>query len=355
MKPSEAAFYNLKHPLSSSTWDEREKQAILEVVESGNFTMGWRVKQFEKEFAEYIGCKYAVMVNSGSSANLLMVAAFTLRHGPGTVIAPILGWSTSYSPFQQYGWKIHFVGIDDSLCIDPAQAALCGAVGNLKAVLAVNVLGNSCDYDMLPGKHRTVPVLEDNCESLGAEYNRRKTGTFGVMASHSFFFSHHMCTMEGGMITTNDETYKDMLLCLRSHGWTRHLETGNRLNQRPGNFTFCLPGYNVRPTEIQGALGSVQLQKLDQNIKVRRDNAARFPLKTQREVGKSSWYGFAVEDTETVQARCETRPVIAGNFLKQPAIKYYDFTMGPLNGIEKIDSQVMIGNHAHHVDWGFLA
>src|SRR5688572_13861524 len=197
----------VKHPLAVSTWDVAERCAAVEVIASEFTTMGPQVAAFERAFADYIGTKYAVMVNSGSSANLLMVAAYTLRYGKGTVIVPAVSWATSYSPFQQYGWKLVFVDVDDSLCIDPDEAWKARErVNGLCTILAVNLLGNCCDFEQFPA----ATVLEDNCEALGAEYEGLKSGSFGAMGTHSFFFSHHMSTMEGGAITTNDRTFYEM-------------------------------------------------------------------------------------------------------------------------------------------------
>jgi CDP-6-deoxy-D-xylo-4-hexulose-3-dehydrase len=342
-------------PLASSTWGQEEIEAINEVVKSGRFTMGQKTAEYEKSFAAYIGTKYAVACNSGSSANLLMVAAYTLRYGKGVAIVPAVAWSTSYAPFQQYGWKLAFLDIArETLNYRPAD--LWKAVEKYEdpVILAVNLLGNPNDFNAFP---RKVHVLEDNCESLGAEYDGRKTGSFGLMASHSTFFSHHICTMEGGVVTTNDEYLYQMLLCLRSHGWTRHLPEKNVFNVKPGAFDFLFPGYNIRPTEIQCAIGLRQLEKLDGFIEARRENASRFPLRTQKETGKSSWFGFAVfgDDVERVSKTCETRPVVTGNFLRSPSIKYYDYEAVETPNADFIhDRACFIGNHHHRIDWGFL-
>jgi len=343
-----------RHPLASSSYGVEEKNAVLEVVNSGMFTMGERVRKFEQKFAEYIGTKYAVMVNSGSSANLLMVAAYTLKHGPGTVVVPAVSWATSYSPFQQYGWKLRFVDIDRQT-LNYDQMGLWNACEDYPdLILAVNLLGNPNNFYGFP---RRVQVLEDNCESLGAVYQGKKTGSFGLMASHSFYFAHHISCGEGGAITTDSRELYEMLLCLRSHGWTRHLPEDNVLKVKPGQFDFIYPGYNVRPTEIQAALGLVQLEKLPEIIRVRRENASRFPLKTQKEIGESSWYGFVVfgDDVNRVKESCETRPVVTGNFLRSPSIKYYNYEAGPTPNADYIhDNACFIGNHAYKIDWGFL-
>lgn len=344
----------LKHPLASSTWDAAEREAIIDVLESDRLSMGRKVEAFEAEFARYIGTKYAVMVNSGSSANLLMVAAYTLRYGKGTVIVPAVSWATSYSPFQQYGWRLVFVDVDDSFCIDPDEVKAADTYMPPRLVLGVNLLGNCCDFDRIPDGRW---LLEDNCEALGAEYCGLKAGSIGVMGSHSFYFSHHICTMEGGAITTNDRVFYEMLLSLRSHGWTRHLPQDNVLGATVAPFEFIYPGYNVRPMEIQAAIGLTQLEKLPEILRIRRDNATRFPLKTPREVGQSSWFAFATPKTPELAEKCEIRPVVAGNFTRSGSIKYYDHLIqGSLPMANQIhDDWCYLGNSPKPIDWRFLA
>jgi CDP-6-deoxy-D-xylo-4-hexulose-3-dehydrase len=343
-------------PLASSTWGQEEVEAINDVVRSGRFTMGERTSEFEKAYARYVGTKYCVACNSGSSANLLMVAAYTLRYGKGTVIVPAVAWATSYSPFQQYGWRLVFVDIDrETLNYDLVQLWRATDKHEDPLILAVNLLGNPNDFNGFP---RKCHVLEDNCESMGAEYEGKRTGSFGLMSSHSTFFSHHLCTMEGGMVTTNDEYLYQMLLCLRSHGWTRHLPEKNVFGVKPGQFDFILPGFNLRPTEMQCAIGLRQLEKLEGFIKARRENASRFPLKTQKEIGKSSWFGFTVfgDDVARVATRAETRPVVTGNFTRSPSMKHYNHEIfGWLRNADYVhDHARFIGNHHYKVDWSVL-
>ncbi len=343
-------------PLSSSTWGPEERAAAIAVLDSGQYTMGERTEAYEAAYAAYCGTNYCVAVNSGSSANLLMVAAYTLRHGPGKVIVPAVGWSTSYSPFQQYGWKLIFVDIDrQTLNYDVTQLWQATDYHQADLILAINLLGNPNDYNAFP---RKAQILEDNCESMGARYGGLRTGSFGIMASHSTFYSHHICTMEGGLITTDDEDYYHTLLCLRSHGWTRHLPEKNRLWAKVDKFNFVLPGYNVRPTEMQSAIGIEQVKKLPRFIDQRRENAERFPLRTQKEIGQSSWYGFAVfeDDMELVRGKYETRPVVTGNFVRQPVITQYNHEIwGKLKNADFIhDRACMIGNSHLPIDWSDL-
>lgn len=342
-----------KRPRALDTWGPEELRAALGVLESGQYTIGTKTREFEEAYAGYCGTRYCVAVNSGSSANLLMVAAWTLRYGAGTVVVPAVGWSTSYSPFQQYGWKLVFVDIDrDNLNYDILQLNAACTQYAPDLVLAINLLGNPNKFNEFPAG---IPVLEDNCESMGATYYGYKTGSFGVMASHSTYFSHHICTIEGGMITTNDEYFYHMLLSLRSHGWTRHLPADNKLGVLPEQFAFILPGFNVRPTELQCAVGIEQLKKLDKFIEQRRENASRFPCRTQQEIGRSSWFGFAVigEEDCALFRDYETRPIVTGNFLRQPVISYYDHLVyGSMDNADYIHNNgIMVGNSHERIEW----
>lgn len=336
--------------LSASSWGQEEINAIHRVIESGNYTMGERVSEFEKTYADYVGTKYCVACNSGSSANLLMVAAWSLRHGSGTVMVPAVSWSTSYSPFQQYGWHLKFVDVDiETLNVSRDAPEY--------FPFTVNLLGNPCGFGL----------LEDNCESMGAEIEGKRTGSFGIMASHSTFFSHHIQTMEGGMVTTDDEYFYQMLLCLRSHGWTRNLPKDNLLKAKVGPYEFIYPGYNVRPIEMQAAIGIEQLKKLPKFIEQRRENAEGFKevakkkgWRIQKETGKSSWFAFAILSDEIDEVKkelnakgVEYRPIVAGNFVRSPSIKHYNYSIhGELKNADYIHTNgIYIGNSHNPIDW----
>lgn len=378
---------SFKYPLATATWDESEYQALQDVISSGMFTMGPKVAQFEKDFANYIGSKYAVMVNSGSSANLLMVAALfytkntRLKLSPGDeVIVPAVSWSTTYYPLFQYGLKIKFVDIDlNTLNYDLEQ--LSQAIGpNTRAVVAVNLLGNPNDFSKLKTiiGDRDIVLIEDNCESLGAEFEGKKAGTFGVMGTFSTFFSHHISTMEGGLIVTNDEELYHILLSLRAHGWTRNLPKENHVCGTKGDdpfeesFRFVLPGYNVRPLEMSGALGIEQVKKLPHLISERRKNGALLQkalanhsdLLIQSEIGHSSWFGFSLiikpgsawtrKDLvkRLTELGFECRPIVTGNFAKNEVVKYFDSEAhGQLKNAEHIDQYgLFIGNHHYSIE-----
>lgn len=343
-------------PLATASWDEAEYAAIQRVVESGRFTMGPLVAQFERDFAAQVGAEHAIMVNSGSSANLLVVAAAVLDPeidlNPGDdVLVPALSWATTYYPLQQYGLRLNFVDIDiDTLNIDLDLAE--AAIGpRTKAIFAVNILGNPNDFSKLKAmadRHGLL-LIEDNCESLGAEFEGKQAGTFGAMGTFSTFFSHHISTMEGGMIVTDDERLRQTLVSLRAHGWIRELPDKNFVHDKTGDpfedsFCFALPGYNVRPVEMSGAIGIEQVKKIPAIIEERRRNGAYWveamssldDVRLQKEVGKSSWFGFSMVLEGALKGRrrevgaaltaagIESRPVVAGNFTRNPAMKYLD-------------------------------
>jgi CDP-6-deoxy-D-xylo-4-hexulose-3-dehydrase len=212
-------------PLATSSWDDAEHDAMQRVIASGRFTMGPLVAQFERDFAAQFGSAHAVMVNSGSSANLVAIAAAVLNPeidlNPGDeVLVPAVSWATTYYPLHQYGLKLRFVDIDiDTLNmdLDLAEQAI---TERTKAVFAVNLLGNPNDFDRLQKlcDDHGLLLLEDNCESLGATFNGRAAGTFGAMGTFSTFYSHHIATMEGGVVLTDDERLYQMLVSLRAHG-----------------------------------------------------------------------------------------------------------------------------------------
>ena len=375
-----------KYPLATATWDQKEIDAMQKVIASGNFTMGENVSLFERNFSKYIGSQHAVMVNSGSSANLLMIAALfytknsklKLKRGD-EVIAPAVSWSTTYFPLYQYGLRIKFVDIDiKTLNYDLVQ--LKSAISNkTRVVLAVNLLGNPNDFDFIDKiiQDKNIILLEDNCESMGARFNDKKTGTFGVMGTFSSFYSHHISTMEGGIIVTDDQELHQILISLRSHGWTRGLPAKNLICDDRGDdlledfFRFVLPGYNVRPLELEGALGVEQVKKLPTIISERRKNAKLFTeilsnhpdLIIQKEIGKSSWFGFSIiiklgsslKRQELVNKLnhlgFELRPIVTGNFLKNDVIKFFDYEVhDSLKNAEYLDKNgLFIGNHHYPI------
>lgn len=373
---------SFKFPLATTSWGKEEIDAMHRVIDSGMFTMGAQVRRFEDDYAQYCGSRHCVMVNSGSSANLLMIAALfytknsalKLKRGD-EVIVPAVSWSTTYYPLYQYGLKIKFVDIDlETLNFDLDQLA--AAVSpHTRAILAVNLLGNPNDFNRIReiiGDMQII-LLEDNCESMGARFDGKHAGTFGVMGTCSSFFSHHISTMEGGLIVTDDDELHHILLSLRAHGWTRNLPKENHVcgiksdDPFEESFRFVLPGYNFRPLELEGALGVEQVKRLPFMIEERRKNGKLLQeaLKNhsdviiQKEIGESSWFGFSLvirpqssltrrrllKTLEDIGFEC--RPIVAGNFAKNEVVKYFDSEIhGALSNAKHIDQNgLFIGNN----------
>lgn len=370
----------MQYKLASNTFGAEEKQAMYEVIENERFTIGEKVKQFELDFAKKFNSKFAVMVNSGSSANLIAVAALSYRKNrplqPGDeVIVPAISWATTFYPLHQYGLKLKFVDVDlNTLNMDITQleAAL---TPKTRMVVPVSILGNPCELTKIKefcDKHDLI-LFEDNCESMGAKLDGRFCGTFGDIGTFSTFFSHHISTMEGGLIVTDDEELYELCLSLRSHGWTRMVPNNTNFFEKKGDdffeaYRFIFPGYNVRPLEMSGALGIVQLKKLDGMIEQRRKNAAVFTklfanderFIIQKETGYSSWFCFTVilnpkfnlnrrEILNALkEAGIEHRIITGGNFLRHDVIKLIDHEVvgGCKNADLAHDQGFFVGNHA---------
>ncbi|ADN09553.1 DegT/DnrJ/EryC1/StrS family aminotransferase [Sulfurimonas autotrophica] len=345
------------YQLATSTWDEKELEAIQDVVNKDIFTMGDSVKQFEEEFAKFLGRKYAVMVSSGSTANLIATAALFYTNNPmlkrgDEVIVPAVSWSTTYFPLQQYGLKLKFVDIDLETLNYDLNALEKAISDDTKMIMAVNLLGNPNDFDAINKliKDKDIFILEDNCESMGAEYKGKQAGTFGVMGTFSTFFSHHMATMEGGFVTTDDEELYHILLSMRAHGWTRNLPKENKVSNKSDDwfeesFRFVLPGYNVRPVEMSGAIGVEQLKKLPSFLEQRRKNAKLFvelfenhpDFLIQKNIDNSSWFGFSliIKPESNLKRKdiikklqennIDCRPIVTGNFIRNDVMKFFDY------------------------------
>lgn len=376
-----------RFPLATSTWGDEEIQALHRVIESGHFTMGEHVSRFERSFADYIGSKHCVMVNSGSSANLLMIAALAYSKNPAysvqrgdEIIVPAVSWSTTYYPIHQYGLRLKFVDVDLETLNYDLDALDRAITPQTRGIMIVNLLGNPNDFDRINQivAGRNIVLMEDNCESMGATFAGRKAGSFGCMGTFSSFFSHHISTMEGGMIVTDDEELFHLLLSLRAHGWTRNLPKVNRVcadksdDPFEESFRFVLPGYNVRPLEMEGALGLEQVRRLPSLIECRRRNGAAFQaamqdhpdVMIQKEIGNSSWFGFSLLVREErgwnrrqlrdalEKLGFETRPVVTGNFTKNEVVKYFDYDIaGDLTNADYVDRNgLFIGNHHYPID-----
>lgn len=377
-----------KIPLNASTFDNREINAAIEVLKSGFVTMGNKCFAFEDEFAKYMGTKHAIFVNSGSSANLLALFAMVNSQCPNSingagplkpgqeVIVPAVTWSTTIWPVVQAGLVPVLVDSDPySLQMDVDQAL--SAIGpQTGAICPVHVLGNAVPTQKLveaAQKHK-LWLMEDTCEALGTKHNDQFVGTIGDIGTYSFFFSHHITTIEGGMIVTNNDQLAELFRAMRAHGWTRHLKNRAAVEQQYSDidprFLFINTGFNLRPTEINAAFGFEQLKKLEGFNNRRKDIANIWieefaplikenkivPMKTTKGT-ESTWFGFPVIcESKDLRIKfqnylekqgIETRPVICGNLARQPAFKNIKHRIsGSLKGADMVmDQGLFWGSH----------
>ena len=341
----------LDYPLSPNSFSKEDIKKAAEVLNSKKITMGPVTKKFEKEFARFIGTKYALMVNSGSSANLLSTFALVnprkknlLKYGDECLI-PALCWSTSLWPIIQAGLKPKFVDVDPktlNLSIPDLKRKI---NKKTKAVVSVHVLGNSTNLDELNSiiKKNKLYLIEDTCESLGSKFKDKYLGTFGDFGTFSFYYSHQITAGEGGMIVCNKKEDYEIIHSLRSHGWDRGLKNDKK------NFNFINSGFNLRPTDVNAAIGLNQFRRLNNFKKIRSENREKIikRLKNSKNWKNQfsfiepikkltpSWFGLPILINKRYVEKkdkflgylnrkgIETRPIISGNFLNQPSIKLY--------------------------------
>jgi CDP-4-dehydro-6-deoxyglucose reductase, E1 len=248
-------------------------------------TQSTQVEQFEKEWSAWLGVKHSIFVNSGSSANLLTITALREHYGLGEIIVPTLTWVSDIASVIQCGFKPIFVDVDRrTLGMDNAQVVR-KITPQTKAVFLTHVLGyNALNQSLLDElEARKIPLIEDVCESYGATFDRQKLGTFGLMSDFSFYYAHHLTTIEGGMISTNDSDLYETLRMLRSHGMVRESSCDelrrSYVERHPDlhpDFIFAFPAYNVRSTEINAVMGRSQIKRLNENNKLRSENLTLF-------------------------------------------------------------------------------
>ncbi len=294
-------------PLNTSTLGDEETKAVLDVLRSSRVTMGEKCREFELAFGEYVGGAEAIFVNSGSSANLLGFFALANAALPqrrnkrrfvsgSEVIVPAVSWSTTFWPIVQAGGIPVLVDSDPRTLQMKPDAMRAALSEKTVAVCPVHVLGNTVPMDevMRFAGENGLWVVEDTCEALGAHYDGKLAGTFGDMATFSFFFSHHITTIEGGMIVTRDPQVADLLRCMRAHGWTRDLKNRQERealhSEIDPNFLFVNTGFNLRPTEINAALGLIQLQKLDSFNRRRNEIASFWSERFQPRIEQGTFY-----------------------------------------------------------------
>ncbi len=365
-------------PLTYDTWDDKELLAIKKTVASKNLTQGTQVQKLEKRVSIYHKRKFCLMVNSGSSANLLGVSAMKLHSklklkNNDEFIAPGIGWSTSYSPFVQNNLKLKFIDVKLKTFNIDADLIEKNINKKTKGILAINILGNPCDYEKINKicKKYKLILVEDNCESLGAIFRENKCGSFGLWSSLSSYYSHHISTIEGGFFLTDDKELFSIAKSIRSHGWIRGQENNIYFNTKKytsekQKFLFFLPGYNIRSTEINASIGIEQFKKINKFIRNRKLNYKIIKkilnqyenIKIQEQTGSSSWFGFGLlfktkrgkfENILNIfkKNQIDTRPIVTGDFTKQPVMKYYSKNNKKYNlkNCKIIDNfGIMIGN-----------
>ncbi len=361
-----------KYPLTFNSIGTEEEKSVNKILKSKKFTMGKNVEKFERNFAKWVGSKYSVMVNSGSSANLLMVESLLrgqrktkkLKKGD-EIIVPALSWPTTVWPIIQLGFVPVFVDSNiDDLSIDFKKAKK-AVTKKTKAIFMIHVLGNSANMDEAIKfcKKFNLILIEDCCESLGSHFKKKHIGNFGMAGSFSFYFAHHICTIEGGAICTNDKNLANDLKSFRAHGWIRNRSDRANFAKKykllDEKFLFVTTGYNVRPTEINAAMGLSQLKRLDYFLN-RRDAVVKkisrillkFPHleiiglkklnndKKQKKNREHSWMNLPLlykvksrpKFLEILKIfkknKIETRSIIAGNIVHHPALKKMKFRIG---------------------------
>ncbi len=353
-----------KYGLASDSFGNEEIEAAIEVLRSRRYTMGEMVYKFEEEFAKWIGAQHTIMVNSGSSANLIAIDALMkpynqnrIKLRPGDeVLVPALAWPTTVWPLVQLGLVPVFVDVDLKTMAISLESAKKSLSPKTKGMFLIHVLGQACsmkDYETFCEKNG-ITLIEDCCESFGAYDQKKHVGMFGAAGTYSHYYSHHLTTIEGGTVATNDSELADDLRSQRAHGWTRNRTDQESIKKEnphiDSRFLFVTTGYNIRPMELQAAIGSVQLKRMDQFMHNRQENAravdgfvkkyapwlkmsgAELLPKTQiqRNERRHSWMNicFMVEKSSPFKmdvvknmfenAGVETRPIIAGNLARHP-------------------------------------
>jgi CDP-6-deoxy-D-xylo-4-hexulose-3-dehydrase len=353
---------SFKYPLLENGFNKNDLQKGINVLKSGFITMNKHTFAFEKEFAKKLKMKFALMVNSGSSANLLATFAAcnplrTNRFKKGDeALIPVLCWSTSLWPLVQAGLKTKFIDIDPKTLNVNADHLISQITKNTKVIMLVNVLGISSDLKKIKNfaKKKNIIIIEDNCEALGAKYDKKYLGSFGDFGTFSFFYSHQITSGEGGMIVCNNRQDYEILLALRSHGWSRSKHSYSKNAKKFPNldprYIFINSGFNVRPTDIQAAMGLNQFKRLNYFIKIRIKNKNKIIDKIKKDKRWNNQFSF-IDVPQKINPSymnlpifinkkfknkkkkfinfiekngLESRPIISGSFVNQPSSKLFN-------------------------------
>ena len=363
------------YKLADSTIDKKDYTNMIGFLKERKYLNQSKVtKQFEEKFSNFLNSKYSIFVNSGSSANLLIAQVLLEGNYLKNKIAvlPAVSWSTTVSPFLQLGYKVILCDCDkNNLGLCPKNLEEICKKFNPGLVVVVNVLGHSNDFNKINylKKKYNFKLIEDNCESLGSQNTKKKLGTFGLASSHSFYFGHHISTIEGGMISTNDKKFYNISLAIRSHGWARDVQKSFRLqlekkyhvDEFKSLYTFYYSGLNVRSTDFNANIGLGQLNKIKRISRTRHQNFLRYQANLrnfwtqQSNLKIVSSFGYATFVKNRLHVfkylkskKVQTRPLICGNVGQQPFWKKKLFKKNRLPNAEFIDKYgLYLPNHAN--------
>ena len=341
------------YPLYNNAFSNEDIIRGTEVLLSQKITMSDITKEFENRFSKFVGSKYALMVNSGSSANLLASFALInpkkrnrLKRGDKFLI-PAICWSTSLWPLIQCGLIPKFIDVDkNNFCLNDDLINE-KVLKQIKAIVTIHVLGNASNIKKISNiaKKEKIFLIEDTCEALGSKYDSKFLGTYGDFGTYSFYYSHQITSGEGGMIVCNSKSDYEIIYSLRSHGWDRGL---NKLNKKK-EFNFVNSGFNLRPMDLTAAIGLSQFKRLNTMMRIRSENRNKIINKIKNsnkwnnqfnffypnENVKPSWFGLPIIVNNSTKEKkhkflkylnskgVETRPILSGNFLNQPSAKLY--------------------------------
>ena len=371
-----------RYPLLENAFSNSDLAVAKKVLDTKVITMSKITEKFEKYFAKKMKTKYALMVNSGSSANLL--AAFASKNPyrklrvkqKDEALIPALCWSTSMWPLYQIGLKIKFLDVNPKTLNVDINEYIKNITSKTKLIMAVHVLGMSGEIDKLRSicKRKKIILIEDTCESLGAKFKKKNLGTFGDFGTFSFYYSHQITSGEGGMVVCNNKNDYNILYSLRAHGWTRNLKIKNLKTKLDKKFIFYNEGFNLRPTDIAASIALNQFKRLSLFKKQRENNRNKiikylkkdknwnnqYLFQQYQKNSDPSWFGLPMLLNEKLIKKkkkilnfldsrgIETRPIISGNFLNQPAIKKFklNFNQKKCFGAEEIEKKgFFIGLH----------
>ena len=370
-KISSKSLYSLAY----NTIDKKDYKVLIKFLQKNSYLNQSKItKKFEQSFSKKVGSKYSTFVNSGSSANLLI--AQTLLQGNflknKVAILPSVSWSTSVSPFLQLGYKVFLCDCDQkTLGIDPKHLEKLCKKYKPGLLVVVNVLGHSNNFDEILRlkKKYNFEIIEDNCESLGSKNKNKKLGTYGLASSHSFYFGHHISTIEGGMVSTFNKKFYNISLAVRAHGWSRDmqkdykkmLEKKYRIDEFKSFFTFYYSGFNLRSTDLNARLGIEQLKKINQISLIRHRNFNIYKKKLEKywyqksKLDLISSFGYATFVKNRLEVfkylktkKIQSRPLICGNMGQQPFLKKETFNQKDLLNANVVDKYgIYLPNHAN--------